>query len=73
MQRPASASTRLILATILMPLVAGCTNAVSGNAICDGLAPAVTAHAAALAEDGGERSVETGVRLIRKFDAGCGL
>ena len=48
-------------------------SAVSDSAICDGLAADITAHAAALAEDGGERSVETGVRLIRKFDAGCGL
>lgn len=52
-------------------LVAGCMNAASDSAICDALAADVTAHAAALAEDGGDRSVQTGARLIRRFDAGC--
>ena len=73
MQRRAIALTRLTLATIPIWLAGGCMSAVSDSAICDGLAADITAHAAALAEDGGERSVETGVRLIRKFDAGCGL
>lgn len=71
MQRPASAWMRLTGSMALATLVSGCGIAVSGEAICDGLASDVTDHAAALAEDGGERSVETGVRLIRKFDAGC--
>ena len=52
-------------------LVSGCGIAASNSAICDGLAADVTAHAAALAEDGGDRSVQTGARLIRRFDAGC--
>jgi hypothetical protein len=47
-------------------------SAASDSAICDALAEDVTAHAAALAEDGGDRSVQTGARLIRRFDAGCG-
>jgi hypothetical protein len=51
----------------------GCARAVSDSALCDGLAEDVTAHAAALAEDGGDRSVQTGARLIRRFDAGCGF
>jgi hypothetical protein len=53
--------------------VSGCGIEVSDSAICDGLAADVTAHAAALAEDGGDRSVQTGARLIRRFDAGCGF
>lgn len=44
----------------------------SGEALCDGTAAARTDHAAALAEDGGDRSVVTGARLIRLIDAGCG-
>jgi hypothetical protein len=52
-------------------LVSGCGIAASSSAICDGLAADVTAHAAALAEDGGDRSVQTGARLIQRFDAGC--
>jgi hypothetical protein len=59
-------------ATIPIWLVAGCMSAASDSAICDALAEDVTAHAAALAEDGGDRSVQTGARLIRRFDAGCG-
>jgi hypothetical protein len=71
MQKPASASTKLILATILMPLAAGCTNVASGEAICDATAASRTAHAAALAEDGGDKSVITGAYLIQQIDAGC--
>lgn len=55
-----------------MPLVAGCTNVVSGEAICDGTAISRTEHAAALAEDGGDKSVITGSRLIQQIDAACG-
>jgi len=46
--------------------------AVSDAAICDGTAAATTAHASALAEDGGPLSLKTGVRLVRLLDAGCG-
>jgi hypothetical protein len=55
----------------LTPLAAGCTNAVSGEAICDATAASRTAHAAALAEDGGDRSLITGAYLIRQLDAAC--
>ncbi len=49
----------------------GCTTAVSGDALCGGTAAARTEHAAALADDGGDRSVVTGAHLIRLIDAGC--
>jgi len=46
--------------------------ATNDAAICAGSAQAVAAHAAALAADGGDRSVTTGSYLIRLIDAGCG-
>lgn len=48
--------------------VSGATNE---TAICDGTAAALTAHAAALAVDGGPQSLVTGDRLVRLLDAGC--
>ena len=42
------------------------------DAVCAGLAPLVTRHAAALAVDGGPASLVTGDTLVRGFDAGCG-
>jgi hypothetical protein len=60
---------RLWIMALTLP-VAGCVSAES--AICDGTAAARTAHAAALAADGGDLSVATGARLIRLMDAGCG-
>lgn len=59
-------------ATILMLLAAGCTNVVNQAAICDATAASRTAHAAALAEDGGDRSVVTGALLIQQIDVACG-
>jgi len=53
-------------------LVTGCANVASNNAICDGTLRDRAAHAAALAEDGGDQSITTGVALIRKLDAACG-
>ena len=53
-------------------LAAGCGNVGSDAAICTGSAQAVAAHAAALATDGGDRSVTTGAYLIQVLDAGCG-
>jgi hypothetical protein len=47
-------------------------NVRSGDAICDGTAAARSEHAAALVEDGGDKSVVTGARLIGLIDAGCG-
>jgi len=52
-------------------LLAGCVNVGSSEAICDGTAQARTEHAAALAVDGGPRSLVTGARLIKMIDAGC--
>jgi len=55
-----------------MMLNAGCVNVASHEALCDGSASARTAHAAALALDGGPQSLVSGARLIRVLDAGCG-
>jgi hypothetical protein len=56
----------------LMLLVSGCASAVSDRAICDGTIADRSAHAAALAQDGGDLSVTTGQVLIQKLDAACG-
>jgi hypothetical protein len=63
---------KILLATALMLPVTGCVTAVSGDGICSGIGRAVSDHAAALADDGGDRSVTTGARLIALLDAGCG-
>lgn len=64
---------RLIWAAIPMCFATGCASVgVSDNALCAGLAAPASAHAAALADDAGPRSVVTGARLIRLIDAGCG-
>jgi len=60
-----------ILAMTLLSFVSGCVSAVNSNAICDGTAAARTKHAAALADDGGNKSVVTGARLIAVIDAAC--
>jgi hypothetical protein len=62
---------KILLATALMQPVTGCGIEVSGDAMCSGIARAVSDHAAALADDGGDRSVTTGARLIALLDAGC--
>jgi len=59
------------LGMILTLLNAGCVSAVSERAICDGTASARREHAAALANDGSDRSLVTGARLIKLLDAGC--
>lgn len=59
------------MALILILPVAGCMSAANGEALCDGTEAARTAHAAALAEDGGDKSLLTGARLIKLIDAGC--
>jgi hypothetical protein len=56
---------------ILPFCVSGCVNAASSEAVCDGTAQARTEHAAALAVDGGPRSMVTGALLIKLMDAGC--
>ncbi|WP_162685467.1 hypothetical protein [Roseovarius amoyensis] len=62
---------RMILAMTLLLPVAGCLS-VDAEAICDGTRADRTDHAEALAEDGGDKSVVTGARLLKKLDAGCG-
>jgi hypothetical protein len=64
---------RLPMILALTMCASGCASvAPSPAAICDGTAVLRTDHAAALAQDGGPRSMETGARLIRVMDAGCG-
>ena len=60
-----------LLVTILLLPAAGCVSAASDAAICGGTEAARREHAAALAADGGDRSVLTGAKLIRLMDAGC--
>jgi len=43
----------------------------SGEAICQGLERPARDHAAALAEDGGPLSIDTGVSLVRGLAAAC--
>lgn len=66
---------RLALAISTM-IVSGCFGAgsvpVDEPVLCAETADETTAHAAALAEDGGPRSVSTGRALIAELDAGCG-
>ena len=57
--------------TILLCCVSGCVSGASPDAVCDGTSAARREHAAALAVDGGPRSLVTGALLIRKIDAGC--
>ena len=45
---------------------------VSENALCTASVLPMSEHAAALIEDGGDRSVITGDYLLRIIDAGCG-
>lgn len=42
------------------------------KAICDGTVQDRRDHAAALAKDGGDLSILTGAKLIKRIDAGCG-
>lgn len=56
----------------LTSIVSGCGTVVADSAICAGTDRLRTQHAAALAEDGGPKSVATGRRLIATLDAGCG-
>jgi hypothetical protein len=55
----------------LTMLASGCAGVVSETAICDATTASRTDHAAALAADGGDRSVVTGALLIRQIDAAC--
>lgn len=65
-------------AMTLTLLVAGCTSVPTltgpdAEAICDGTRASRTAHAAALAQDGGDASVVTGQKLISQIDAACAM
>lgn len=71
MRKQGNGLMKFMLVTILtLPLV-GCANVVSDKAICAGTDASRTAHAAALAEDGGDQSVITGALLIQQIDAAC--
>lgn len=72
MSRHASVLTRSTAIVALMMTVTGCAIEVNDSAICDGTASSRTEHAAALAEDAGNKSVTTGAYLIRQIDAACG-
>lgn len=67
-----------ILAMILLLPGGSCMNAgrqigPNGAALCDGTKAARTAHAKALAQDGGDASVVTGAALISQIDAACAM
>ena len=65
----------LLLVTLFGP--AACARGMAGaggdSGLCDGLEPLARRHAAALVEDGGDRSVVTGAQLLAGLDAGCGV
>jgi hypothetical protein len=71
MLRHASGWTKLSLVMIPLFCAPGCMSVANETAICDGSAAARTAHAAALAQDGGVMSITTGAHLIKVLDAGC--
>ena len=71
MSKPQKGSMLLGLCLTLMLLVSGCATGPSDSAICSGTAQSRTSHAAALAADGGPRSLVTGALLIQQIDAGC--
>ena len=55
----------------LLCFVSGCVNGASHEAICDGTKASRREHAAAMAVDGGPRSLVTGALLIKQIDAAC--
>jgi hypothetical protein len=58
---------------ILAVLSGGCVNATgtSGDALCAATRADRADLAAALVEDGGDRSIVAGQKLIARLDAGC--
>jgi hypothetical protein len=68
----ASGLTKWCAITTALMHATSCGTVVSDSAVCAGTAQATTDHAAALAADGGNRSVVTGAFLIKQLDAGCG-
>lgn len=67
---------RTLALVILTTMLAGCfgegKRPAKAPPICSGTEQDRTAHAAALARDGGAESQRTGRALIAKIDAGCG-
>jgi len=64
---------RMYHAVIPLLIVSGCTSGPSGeSALCARAQGPIKAHASALVEDGGPKSVSTGRTLIAIIDAGCG-
>ena len=64
----------MLLGTLTL-LVSACAGGVAGDksleAMCQRTAGTRTAHAAALADDGGVKSLLTGDKLILQLDGGC--
>jgi len=63
--------TRIFTIAMALSTVSACSVPVSSQAICDGTSTIRTEHAAALAADGGDKSVVTGARLIAMIDGAC--
>lgn len=63
----ATLTTTVIGSVVLM---SACQPQGNGNATLDALRPALAAHAAALGEDGGPKSVTTGRKVIAIYEAG---
>lgn len=64
-------STLMVLAMLSLTACGGLSAPDGRSGMCAGLEPLSDAHAAALLEDGGDRSVVTGERLLDGIDAGC--
>ena len=64
-------ATTLLLSATGCGLVAGAGEDKSLQATCERTAAARTAHASALADDGGTKSALTGRNLIAVLDAAC--
>ena len=62
---------KLMILSMILALAQACAP-VSLPALCTASESPMSDHAAALIEDGGDRSVVTGDYLMRVIDAGCG-
>jgi len=63
--------TGIVIIVMAMSTISACSIPISSQAICDGTSAIRTEHAAALAADGGDKSVVTGARLIAMIDGAC--
>lgn len=61
----------MLLVTLSLTACGGLSAPDGRSGVCAGLRPLSDAHAAALLEDGGDRSVVTGERLLAGVEAGC--